>query len=174
MASWITTVRLAIQPGFDPETIWNYEVGFKSRFANNRVRVGASAFYSDFKDLQVGQIVMLQSVLTNAAKAEIYGVEADVAVQPSKYVELGGTLAYLHAEFTRFCTADPTQPTATPQAGCTDPGNPINLSGFRLPRAPAQESDRAVSNRREGVAGSGSCLSGGRRGCLRSGAGAGK
>ena len=127
---------LALQPGFDPETIWNYEIGFKSRLAGGAVRLGASAFYSDFKDLQVGQIVNLQSVLTNAAKAEIYGVEADIAVQPSRFLEFGGTLAYLHAEFTRFCTADPTQPTATPQAGCSDPANPIDLSGFRLPRAP--------------------------------------
>lgn len=127
---------LALQPGFEPEKIWNYEVGFKARMAGGAVRLGASAFYSDFKDLQVGQIVNLQSVLTNAAKAEIYGVEADVAVQATPFLELGGTLAYLHANFTSFCTADPTQPTATPQAGCTDPANPINLSGFRLPRAP--------------------------------------
>jgi iron complex outermembrane receptor protein len=127
---------LAIQPGFNPETIWNYELGFKSRFAGGKVRVGASGFYSDFKDLQVGQIVNLQSVLTNAAKAEIYGVEADVAVQASKYFELGGSASYLHAQFTKFCTADPTRPMAAVQPGCTDAANPINLSGFRLPRAP--------------------------------------
>jgi iron complex outermembrane receptor protein len=127
---------LAIQPGFEPEKIWNYEVGFKSRLAGGAVRIGASAFYSDLQDLQVGQIVNLQSVLTNAAKAKIYGVEADIAVQASEAFEFGGTLAYLHAEFARFCTADPTRPMVAPQPGCTDPANPVNLSGFRLPRAP--------------------------------------
>jgi iron complex outermembrane recepter protein len=127
---------LAIQPGFDPERIWNYELGFKSRLADGRLRVGASAFYSDFTDLQVGQIVNLQSVLTNAAKAEIYGVEADIAFQPIDAFEIGGTAAYLHAEFSEFCTADPTQPMAAVQPGCTDAANPINLSGKRLPRAP--------------------------------------
>jgi iron complex outermembrane receptor protein len=127
---------LAVQPGFNPETIWNYEAGFKSRMADGKVRVGASVFYSDFKDLQVGQIVNLQSVLTNAAKAEIYGLEADIAVQPSKEFEFGGAVSYLHAEFTRFCTADPTRPAAAVQPGCTDAANPINLEGFRLPRAP--------------------------------------
>ncbi len=127
---------LALQPGFNPETIWNYELGFKSRLADGRVRIGASAFYSDFKDLQVGQIVNLQSVLTNAAQAEIYGVEAEVAVQATDAFEFGGSAAYLHANFTSFCTADPTLPDIAPQAGCTDAANPVNLSGFRLPRAP--------------------------------------
>lgn len=126
---------LAFQDGFAPEKIWNYEGGYKATFLDGRARFNASVFYSDFKDLQVGQIVNLQSVLTNAASAELYGVEADFAFLPTDDFEIGGTLGYLHAEFTEFCTADPTQPTARAQAGCTA-ANPINLKGFTLPRAP--------------------------------------
>lgn len=126
---------LAIQPSFRPEKIWNYEGGVKSTFADNRARFNISAFYSDFKDLQVGQIVNLQSVLTNAAAAELYGFEAELAAAATDQLELGATAAYLHAEFTEFCTGDPTKPTATVQPGCKA-GSPINLKGFTLPRAP--------------------------------------
>src|SRR3546814_13542902 len=38
---------------FDPEKITSYEIGFKSQFLDNRVRLNASAFYSDYKDIQV-------------------------------------------------------------------------------------------------------------------------
>jgi iron complex outermembrane recepter protein len=126
---------LAIQPSFEPEKIWNYEAGIKASSADGRVRFNASAFYSDFKDLQVGQIVNLQSVITNAAAAELYGLEAELATRPVDAVDIGGTMAYLHADFTRFCTGDPTRPTAAVQAGCMATA-PINLKGFTLPRAP--------------------------------------
>jgi iron complex outermembrane receptor protein len=127
---------LAIQPGFEPEKIWNYEAGFKSRLAGGAVRLNASVFYSDFKDLQVGQIVNLQSVLTNAAKARIYGLEADIEYRPDDAFEMGATLSLLNAKFTEFCTGDPTRPAAPVETGCSDPAAPINLDGFRLPRAP--------------------------------------
>lgn len=126
---------IAFQDGFSPEKIWSYEGGYKATFLDGRARFNGAVFYSDFKDLQVGQIVNLQSVLTNAASAELYGVEADFAFLPTENFEIGGSLGYLHAEFTEFCTADPTKPTATAAAGCTA-ANPINLKGFTLPRAP--------------------------------------
>lgn len=127
---------LAIQPGFEPETIWNYEAGFKTRMAGGRVNLNASAFYSKFNDLQVGQIVNLQSVLTNAAKATLYGLETELRVKVTPATELGGTAAILSAKFDSFCTADPTQPGVAPQGRCDSATNPIDLSGKTLPRAP--------------------------------------
>jgi iron complex outermembrane receptor protein len=126
---------LAIQPSFRSEKIWSYEAGVKSTLADGRVRFNTSVFFSDFKDLQVGQIVNLQSVLTNAAAAELYGIESELTAKASDQVDLGASLAYLHADFTAFCTGDPTRPTAAVQAGCTATA-PINLKGFTLPRAP--------------------------------------
>ncbi|MEO7240489.1 MAG: TonB-dependent receptor, partial [Sphingomicrobium sp.] len=127
---------LAIQPGFEPETIWNYETGFKTRMAGGRVNLNVSAFYSKFSDLQVGQIVNLQSVLTNAAKATLYGLEAEARFKLTPATEIGATAAILSAKFDTFCTADPTQPGAAPQGKCTTATNPIDLSHKTLPRAP--------------------------------------
>jgi iron complex outermembrane receptor protein len=138
---------LAVQPGFAPENVWAYEVGVKSQFFDRRLTLNADGFYYDYKNIQVGQIVDLSSVLTNAAAATVKGVELEADAHPTRAFTLGGTFAYLHAVYDKFCTGDPTEPAygtaagpaaglpATPDAGCTVSG-PINLAGNTFPRAP--------------------------------------
>jgi len=48
-----------VQPGtplttqsYAPETLWNYEVGFKGEFLDRRLQVNSSIFYMDWKNLQ--------------------------------------------------------------------------------------------------------------------------
>jgi iron complex outermembrane recepter protein len=126
---------LAIQPGFAPEKVWSYEAGVKTRFAGGDGKLNANVFYADYKDIQVGQIVNLQSVLTNAAAATLKGAEVEVAYKPAGGFDVGATLAYLDAKYDKFCTGDPTQPAAPISAGCTA-ANPIDLKGNQFPRAP--------------------------------------
>lgn len=126
---------LAIQPSFDPEKLWSFEGGFKATFGGGRGFVNGNVFYTDYKDVQVQQIVNLSSVLTNAAAATIKGAELEVGYRERKGLEAGGTLAFLDATYDKFCTGDPTQPTAPISAGC-NAANPIDLTGNRFPRAP--------------------------------------
>jgi iron complex outermembrane receptor protein len=126
---------LAVQPSFDPEKVWAYELGVKAQTADRRATFNANIFRYDYRDMQVGQIVNLSSVLTNAARARITGAEAEFAVRPIDPLEAGITVAWLDAEYTEFCTGDPTRPTAPVSPGC-DAANPIDLGGNRLPRAP--------------------------------------
>ncbi len=126
---------LAIQPGFRPEKVWTYEAGIKTQFADRRVTLNANVFYSKYDDIQVGQIVNLSSVLTNAAKATLKGAEIEFSARPTDALELGATFAYLDARYDNFCTGDPTRPTVAVSAGCTA-ANPIQLGGNRFPRAP--------------------------------------
>lgn len=126
---------LAAQPGFAPEKVWTYEVGVKTQFVDRKVTFNANLFYSKYDDIQVGQIVNLQSVLTNAAKATLKGAEMELSARPTPWLELGGTAAYLSAKYDKFCTGDPTQPTPPVSAGCSA-ANPIDLDGNTFPRAP--------------------------------------
>ncbi len=126
---------LAIQPGFAPEKLWSYEAGVKTKFADGKGTLNANVFYTDYKNVQVQQIVSLQSVLTNAAAATMKGAEVEFAYRPVNGLEAGATLAYLDAKYDKFCTGDPTQPAAPVSAGC-DAANPIDLTGNRFPRAP--------------------------------------
>jgi iron complex outermembrane recepter protein len=126
---------LAIQPSFDPEKLWSFESGFKATFGGGRGYVNGNVFYTDYKDVQVQQIVNLSSVLTNAAAATIKGAELEAGYREPMGFEAGGSLAYLDAKYDSFCTGDPTQPTAAISAGC-NAANPIDLTGNRFPRAP--------------------------------------
>jgi iron complex outermembrane receptor protein len=126
---------LAIQPGFAPEDVWAFEAGIKTRTADRRLTLNANVFYDAYKNMQVGQIVNLQSVLTNAAKSRIYGAEVEMNARPVDGLELGGTIAWLNARYQRFCTGDPTRPAAPISPGC-DAANPIDLTGNTLPRSP--------------------------------------
>ncbi len=126
---------LAVQPGFDPETLWAYEAGVKAQTDDRRLTVNGNVFYYDYKNMQVGQIVNLQSVLTNAAKSRLYGAELEVAARPIDGLDLGFTAAWLNAKYQEFCTGDPTQPAAPVSPGCSA-ANPVDLSGNTLPRAP--------------------------------------
>ncbi|MBL0923624.1 MAG: TonB-dependent receptor [Sphingomonadaceae bacterium] len=126
---------LAIQPGFAPEKLWSYEGGIKASFDGGRGFANANVFYTDYKNVQVQQIVNLQSVLTNAAAATIKGAELEFGYRQATGWEAGGTVAYLDAKYDRFCTGDPTRPTAPISPGC-NAANPIDLTGNRFPRAP--------------------------------------
>ncbi|MEJ2604598.1 MAG: TonB-dependent receptor, partial [Gammaproteobacteria bacterium] len=68
---------------YEDETLWNYEVGVKSSFANG-ISLNASAFYADIEDLQVTLDAGSCSsrISFNVPEAESTGIE----------VELGGML----------------------------------------------------------------------------------
>ena len=77
------TNSLSTSPaGFDPEYIWSYEGGVKSEWG--RMRANVSAFYYDYSDLQVSTFIDGTVRIDNAASAEIYGAEIDLAAALSE------------------------------------------------------------------------------------------
>lgn len=115
-----------LQSSYDPETVVAYEVGFKSMLAEDRVRLNAAAFYYDYEDLQVFQIEGVQASITNAAEAEVYGLEIELLALVTEELEIDGSFSYLSAEYEDFLTEVPVDPLAGLQ----------DLSGNTLPRAP--------------------------------------
>jgi iron complex outermembrane receptor protein len=119
-----------------PEKIDAFEVGFKT--ARSRYHFEAAAYYYDYKDLQVTAITQLQdpprtaTVLTNAATAEIYGVEASLtaALTEQLNVRVGG--AYTHARYDKFTGAGVT----IPGASGLNVSATQDFSGLRMSRAP--------------------------------------
>ncbi|HKQ82901.1 MAG TPA: TonB-dependent receptor [Steroidobacteraceae bacterium] len=106
-------------PPVDPEIMDAYEIGMKSDLLNNRLRVNASAYYYDVKDLQfqVLQGITLQSV--NAAKAEIKGIDLDVLWQATNDLQLSLATAWLDGEYKNFPNAASNPPTGTGGNGAT-------------------------------------------------------
>lgn len=119
-----TTAAVATTP-FDEETAMSYELGFKGLWANSRLQTNIAAFFTDYKDLQVTRFFQPvgstfgQFITENAGKAEIKGLELEVAGLLTDSWELGGNFGWLDAEYTEF--------TGTPAAtGNSDfSGNPL-------------------------------------------------
>lgn len=120
-------------PPFDPETIWAYEAGVKSTFANGRVRLNAAGFYYDYTNLQVSKVIANQVVIENAASSELYGFEADLTVNPIDGLTFDFSGALLHSEYNDFATPDPARPElVTPE----NPTGTVVLDGNQLTQAP--------------------------------------
>jgi iron complex outermembrane receptor protein len=85
----------------EPELATSYELGFKSEFLANRLRVNASAFYTDYEDLQVFQLVGSLLVSGNAeATSQGFEVEATGLITDNWTVV--ANCAYLDAEYDTY------------------------------------------------------------------------
>jgi iron complex outermembrane receptor protein len=88
------------------ETVNAYEVGAKSEFLDRRLRVNVSAFYYDYKDLQVYTVIQRNGLpvqlFTNASKARVYGGEAEIEARPMKGLSLTLGASLLSAEYKDF------------------------------------------------------------------------
>lgn len=70
---------------FDPEYSWNYELGVKSGWLNNRLIANAAVFYIDYEDQQVLQLVGANQTITkNAGKSTSMGFEVELTAKPVK------------------------------------------------------------------------------------------
>jgi iron complex outermembrane receptor protein len=128
---------IAVQAPYDPEFLWSYEVGLKTKSASGRTIANFGAFYYDYTDLQVGKIVNLSDVLTNAAEATVKGLEAEIRTKPTDALEINLGLAWLDSEYDEFCTEDPVASVDAPlgaAGGC--PASEYQLAGKALRRAP--------------------------------------
>lgn len=95
---------LPATPSFKPEFVDSYEVGMKSTWLNNRLRLNAAVFHTDYSDLQVNTISgpVGAVIRENAAKAEITGFEAELNLVPDEHWLIDAGLGYLDANYKRF------------------------------------------------------------------------
>ncbi len=112
----------ALTPPVKPETVDNVEVGLKSSFWDRRGQLNLAGFASRYHDLQVLQIGAISQILSNAAKAQIAGFEAEGLLKPVSGLTLRATAAYNDATYDRFVTPDVRRGLAA-----------VDVSGNRLP-----------------------------------------
>lgn len=116
----------AVLPGgYGPEELWAYEIGIKSRFADDRAQLNLAAFHYDYDDLQVQSFIVPGQVdISNAATATVDGIEVESLFNPTPDLLLWFNIAYLDAVYDEY-------PEAPIGAGDT-----FNASGFKLNSAP--------------------------------------
>ena len=96
------------QREFEPEYLWNYEVGYKANYFDNSVYLRASAFYMDRDDIQVkishpidGTVEFIE-YLDNASAGSNIGLELESGWKINENVELYGSLGLLDTEYKSF------------------------------------------------------------------------
>ena len=81
-------------PRFRPEFVNAFELGTKNTLAGGRVQLSASAFYYDYKDYQVSQIVD-RATLNENFDATLYGLDLEAAWQATDRLRLNANLGFL-------------------------------------------------------------------------------
>ena len=114
------------QDNYNPEKITAYETGLKTRLFDGRASLSVAAFYYDYTNLQLSQVVALSAEITNAAAAKVMGLEIEGAAALNEHISSTASLSLLDATYRDFHNID----TLDPGRGLQD------LSGHRLSAAP--------------------------------------
>jgi len=114
---------------YNPETVDNFELGFKTEWMDQRVRLNGAIFYMDYEDKQeeiglpsegaTGQRISV----FNAADATMQGVELELQAILTESLSISANLGYLDSEYDEF-TFD------------SGPGGIVDNSGLDFRRAP--------------------------------------
>lgn len=117
---------------FGQETLWNYELGFKSELMDHRLRFNASVFHLRWSDLQFeafrfltpGDLSSNFEQTINIEDAEATGAEFEILAAVSDNFTLSGSLGLLNTEIKSDTQAEITG------------GWVVDLMGLDLPKAP--------------------------------------
>ncbi len=111
---------------YEPEEVTSFEAGYKLLAFDDRLRLQASVFHYDYTNLQVSQIINLQTKIENAAAATVIGAELELSYQITDNWSIDIGAALLDATYDEYTDLDPLRPGL----------GFIDLSGNRLNRAP--------------------------------------
>jgi iron complex outermembrane receptor protein len=85
---------------FGPEHVTAYELGIKSTLAGSRLQIDASAYYNDYRDLQVLTATNNTVAVSNAAQARVVGLELEGTWQtPLPGLQVFGNISYQDAVY---------------------------------------------------------------------------
>jgi iron complex outermembrane receptor protein len=98
---------------FGPETLWNYEAGLRASLFGRRLQLSASAFYMDWKDIQITvqnpNTNFFDPIILNAGGAYSRGIEFELNARPTRRLRLG-----LNGSIQRVRYSDGALPNGTP------------------------------------------------------------
>jgi len=118
-------------PPYSPDFLTNYEIGWKTSWADNRLRFNGALFRQEWDDFQysfLGQNSLTQ--IANAGQARVDGLEGDLLWAATDNLRLSAGFALLDAKLTQaYCGQ--LGPDGRDLSPCPDP--PQAPKGARLP-----------------------------------------
>lgn len=84
----------------EPEEVDAWELGFKSDFFENKMRLNGSVFYYKYENQQfLDTTPQILQILANAKESEIFGAELELSAIVSSNLEVNAGLGYLDTEY---------------------------------------------------------------------------
>ncbi len=123
-----------IPRGYTPDTLWNYEIGAKTQFFDNRLRANVAAYAIRWKDTQVRAVDATGAFpfTTNAGRVKIDGFEAEIDASLAKGLQLTLGGSYQNARL------QDSQPPI--------PNNPnLGFAGDKLPNVPKFQGNASLN-----------------------------
>ena len=125
---------------YHPDSLWNYELGSKVRLLDGTLNLNTSLYDIEWSNMQVGLVTPQGfNYIGNGGKARIYGLEEEMVLRATRWLELGGTVSVDHAATTTAASISRVSfgafgpaPDLEPNAATT---NGV-LAGYRLPGSP--------------------------------------
>ena len=91
---------------YDDETVITYELGYKARFGGGVAEFNAVLFRSEYEDLQVNSFITegasTVGVISNAGETINQGLEIDGRWAATDWLTIGGSAAFLDAEYDKY------------------------------------------------------------------------
>jgi iron complex outermembrane receptor protein len=86
---------------FDPEHVTNYELGLKSDYFNNRLRVNGAVFEMDYRDLQAQRtdLTCLCLITSNAGSAKVKGIELELNAAATENLTINAAITALDPKY---------------------------------------------------------------------------
>ena len=96
-----------VEKGFDPEELEMYEIGYKSSFLNESLRLSAAAYTYDWTDKQLIKVSVVNGlplgIKQNAGASTINGLDLNLTARVSQGTTLNFNYAYIDAQYDDFC-----------------------------------------------------------------------
>jgi iron complex outermembrane receptor protein len=94
------------RPLVEPENLMAYEGGVKSQWFDNRLRINADGFLSEYTNQVISRVQTTQgsfaSLQTNAGASEFWGFELEALALPLRGVEASLNYAYLNTRYLQW------------------------------------------------------------------------
>lgn len=107
---------------YKPETVTNFEIGYKGMLLENKLSLSATAFFSRYKDMQVTGSFYAAKIIPNApcpdwdptcdvvkkwqtvnvGVVDIPGLEVEMDYMPTPDLRLGGYFSYVHSKIKNY------------------------------------------------------------------------
>lgn len=97
-----SSVSLGQARKLQPETVESYELGAKTAWLDDALRLDVVLYQMDIKNFQDRSFNGLSFAVNNAGGIRNRGVETDLTLRPTKGVRLSAGVAYLDSEFTSY------------------------------------------------------------------------